>query len=220
MFQSPPPSTYSFTLLRHGESVGNAEGIHQGQSDFSLTERGIAQAHALANRWVSAQVSFDVIISSPLARARQTAEIISQVLHLPLEFDPVWMERDNGVMAGMYAEEAREKYPRPPFIHPYQPIGITGESQWELYLRGGRAVKSLLDRPPGSYLVVSHGGLLNMVFYAILGIPPQANFHGPRFRFRNTAFATLTYDPAEHNWHVWGVNDHAHWQNQVESEIP
>jgi broad specificity phosphatase PhoE len=72
-------------------------------------------------------------------------------------------------------------------------------------------VQSIFDRPPGSYLIVSHGGLLNMFFYAILGISPQPNFHGPRFRFNNSAFATLTYNPKTHRWYVMGVNDHQHW---------
>jgi broad specificity phosphatase PhoE len=77
-------------------------------------------------------------------------------------------------------------------MHPYQAVGETGESQWELYLRAGRAVQNLLKNPPGRYLVVSHGGILNLAFYAILGIAPQANFTGPRFRFANTAYATPT----------------------------
>jgi hypothetical protein len=55
-----------------------------------------------------------------------------------------------------------------------------------------------------------------MAFYAILGIAPQANFTGPRFRFSNAAFATLTYHPDQHKWSVFAVNDHSHWR-QAES---
>jgi broad specificity phosphatase PhoE len=124
------------------------------------------------------------------------------------------MERDNGLMAGLRPEEVREILPQPGFIHPFQAIGQTGESQWELYLRAGTALQRLLDRPPGSYLIVAHGGLLNMVFYAILGIAPLPNFHGPRFRFSNSAFATLSYNPGEHKWYVLGVNDRLHWKSE------
>jgi 2,3-bisphosphoglycerate-dependent phosphoglycerate mutase len=214
---STNPTEYFIILLRHGESIGNAEGKHQGQADFPLTERGTRQAHALAERWRQEKRSFDRVISSPLMRARQTTEIINGVLALPLEFDPLWMERDNGLLAGLTPEDALEIYPRPPFIHPYQAIGGTGESQWELYLRGGRAVQSLLDRPPGKYLIISHGGILNMVLYAILGITPHANFSGPRFRFANTAFASLSYSPGEHKWYVLGINDHLHWSEDSEA---
>ena len=213
MNSAPPnPVRYNLILLRHGESVGNAEGKHQGQSDFPLTERGEAQARALAERWLNSKTTFDLIISSPLARAQGTAEILAEALKLPLELNPLWMERNNGVLAGLRPDEATVSYPRPPFIHPYLPIGQTGESQWELYLRAGKAVQDLLHHPPGHYLIVSHGGILNMVLYAILGITPQANFYGPRFRFGNTAFATLSYNPAEHKWYIHGINDRNHWQ--------
>ncbi len=217
MFAANPNHTiFSIRLLRHGQSVGNADGLHQGQSDFPLTETGREQVSALADRWSSEAAHYDLVISSPLARARQTAEILTARLHQPLELDPLWMERDVGVLSGLRPEDAAELYPRPDFFHPYQPIGQTGESQWELYLRAGRAVQSLVNRPPGNYLVVSHGGLLNMVFYAILGITPQANFYGPRFRFGNAAFATLTYTPAQHKWAVLGLNDRSHWPFQDE----
>lgn len=214
----------NITLLRHGESVGNQEGYFQGQSDFPLTDTGRAQARALADRWQSENVSYDRIISSPLARARETAEILASILKNPMELDPIWMERDNGILAGLTPEEARDIHPRPDFINLFQPIGETGESQWELYLRAGQAVQKLVAQPLGSYLVVSHGGLLNMVVYVMLGIAPQANFHGARFRFRNTAFACMTYNPQRHVWRCEGINDRAHWRedqsNQLASEDP
>ena len=205
-----PPSKFLITLLRHGESLGNAGGIHQGRADFELSETGLAQARALAERWQRESVTFDRIISSPLLRARQTAEILAAALHIPVEFDPNWMERDIGQLSGLSVEEAAQRFPRPPFMHPYQALGGNGESRWEAYLRAGRAVQDLLRRPPGSYLVVSHGAILNMVLYAMLGIVPQANFQGARFRFYNTSFAVLQYDPANHNWQVEKLNDCDH----------
>ena len=208
------PTIYHLILLRHGESQGNFEGRHQGQADFPLTDRGRAQSQALLERWKSETREFDLVISSPLTRAQETAEIIASGLNIPLELDSLWMERDNGLMAGLSEEEVRETLPQQPFIHPYLAIGQTGESQWELYLRAGKAVQSILNRPPGSYLIVSHGGLLNMFFYAILGIAPQPNFHGPRFRFNNSAFATLSYNPTSHRWYILGVNDHTHWNSE------
>lgn len=212
------PGLYYITLLRHGESTGNAGGYLQGQADFPLSDTGREQARALAARWLSEAVSFDRIISSPLRRARETAEIIAEKpataqysKEIPVELDPVWMERDWGLISGLRRSEAEERYPRPEFIPTYQPIGLTGESQWALYLRAGRGIQALVDKPPGRYLVVSHGGILNVTMYAILGIVPQADFQGARFRFRNTAFASLVYDPSEHTWLVEGFNDHAHW---------
>src|SRR4026208_1958995 len=98
---------YRFTLLRHGESVGNVQARWQGQSEDPLTERGRAQARALAERWKSEAEKFDLAISSPLMRARETAEIIAAALNLKVEVDPIWLERDIGEMEGLTADEVR-----------------------------------------------------------------------------------------------------------------
>lgn len=195
--------TYYFvTLVRHGESVGNAQDIKHGQTDFPLTERGIAQARALAERWKAEGCTFDLCIASPLLRARQTAEILCAALGLPLELDPSWMEINIGLIDGSHETQAAQLVPKPPLSTPYTRAGITGESRWEVYLRAGKGIQSLLDRPPGRYLIVAHGVILNMALYAMLGIAPQADLQGPRFRFSNTAFASLCYEPHRHTWRL------------------
>ena len=210
----PPQNTnnhYTITLLRHGLSEGNANEIIQGQADYPLTDIGIAQAEALAQRWENERRQFDSIISSPQQRALQTAEIIAARLKLQVEPDPLWMERHVGQLTGLTMEQAEKLHPRPPFLPLFQPFAGTGESLFALYLRAGQAVESLLRRPPGKYLVVSHGGILNRVLYIMLGIPPQPNFQGARFRFRNTSFANLRFDPERHEWLLERLNDREHW---------
>jgi 2,3-bisphosphoglycerate-dependent phosphoglycerate mutase len=203
---------YHITFLRHGESVGNLENRFQGHADFPLTETGRAQARLLAERWKAEGRLFDRVFSSPLARARETAEIICAELNAPLELDPDWMEINNGLIAGLNREEAAQVARRPDFMTPYTRFGETGESRWELYLRAGRAIQRLLNQPAGSYLVAAHGGILNMTMYAILGIPIQADFSGPRFMFHNTTFATFTYEPEHHNWRMLHFDDRPHWK--------
>lgn len=202
---------FVITLLRHGESVGNAESRWQGQADYPLTDRGRAQANALAERWVREKMKFDFIISSPLSRTRETAEIVASKLKLPLEFEPLWLERDNGEFAGLTAHEVRQNFPPPDFTTPYDSVGTDGEGDWELFLRAGQALHSLLKREPARYLIVSHGGLLNQLMHAIVGIVPQANNAGTRFRFGNTAFAQVLYFPNQHRWAIDKLNDHLHW---------
>jgi 2,3-bisphosphoglycerate-dependent phosphoglycerate mutase len=193
---------HQITFLRHGESVGNAENRFQGHADFPLTERGREQAAGLAARWKAESLAFALCIASPLLRARETAEIIAGTLGIPLEFDPIWKELDNGLIAGLNHEEAAERVPPPEFMTPYTHFGRTGESRWEVFLRAGRGLQALLDRPPGHYLVVSHGGILNMALYGALSISPQADFTGPRFSFGNTGFARLRYEHTSHNWRL------------------
>lgn len=204
--------TYSVTFLRHGESVGNLENRFQGHADFPLTETGRLQARLLAERWKAEGRTFARAFSSPLLRARETAETVCAALDVPVEFDPDWMEINNGLIAGLNNDEAALVAPEPEFMTPYTRFGRTGESRWEVYLRAGRAIQRILDQPAGSYLVAAHGGILNMTMYAILGIPLQADFTGPRFMFHNTTFAVFSYEPAHHNWRMLAFDDRSHWK--------
>ena len=193
---------YDFVFLRHGESVGNAEERFQGQTDYPLTDMGRRQAEKLAERWVKEGIRLDLAVTSPLCRARETARIIAGALELPVEVDPIWMERNAGEIAGLTREETLERYPDTEYRTPYDAFGDSGEGDWELYLRAGTAVHGLLKRPPGRYLIVTHGGLLNKVMYAVLGIPVQGHANGPRFRFGNTGFAAFSYLPRRHQWRM------------------
>jgi 2,3-bisphosphoglycerate-dependent phosphoglycerate mutase len=203
-----------FTFLRHGESTGNAEKRHQGQAEFPLTDLGLRQTELLVDYWLSRNVKFDQAIASPLSRAKQTAEILADRLKLKLSFDPVWMERDNGELAGLLHEQAQQILPPPDYIPLYQPIASTGESQWELYLRAGTALNLLMKFPPGNYLVISHGGLLNMVIHALVGLVPQPNFQGPNFRFSNTGYTSVRYIPETSNWIFLEHNNTSHLLEQ------
>jgi len=202
---SASPPSYKFIFLRHGQSIGNAEGRYQGQADYPLTDIGIRQAQILAGNWERTGVELDLVISSPLARARQTAEIIAKQLGAALELDPVWMERDTGVIEGLRPDEAKRLYPPPDFLSPYTPIRSEAESSWDLYLRAGLGLAGLLKRKAARYLVVSHGAILNMTMYAILGITPQPNYHGPRFQFHNTTYISTTYRQQSYNWIIEGI---------------
>jgi broad specificity phosphatase PhoE len=205
-------AVFQITFVRHGESTGNVENRLQGMMDYPLSDTGRAQARALAERWLAEDVSFDTVISSPLSRASETAQILSDALKIPsFELEPLWVERDMGARAGMTIDEIRAKFPEPEFVNPYDSISDSGESDWALYLRGGQALHKILQRPPARYLVVAHGAILNMTLYAILGIAPQPNFQGPRFRMENTAFAAFRYYPEAHRWRVDVIGDRNHW---------
>lgn len=207
---------YHFVFLRHGESIGNAQARWQGQSDYALTEKGHRQVRALAERWKAEGVTFDLIISSPLTRAKETAETIASQLSVKVQFDPLWLERNIGEMEGLTADEVRRR-PRPPYLTPYDSIGGGGEGDWALFLRAGQALHDLLQRPPGSYLIVSHGGLLNQLMNAIIGIAPHVDPSGVRFRFENTGFAHVIYYPHQHRWAIDALNDHAHLNSAGQS---
>lgn len=201
---------FTLTFLRHAESRGNAEGYYQGQKDFPLTKRGKNQVKRLVSRWQADGTRIDKVITSPLSRARDTAELICQAFDCPLDQDDNWRERDMGLLTGVKREEGDTVVPKPDFFTPYDNMGVSGEGNWELYLRAGKAIHRILQQKPGRYLIVSHGGILNQALHVVLGITPQASGQGVHFRFVNTAFATVYYNPAQHKWVVWGLNDFTH----------
>ncbi len=81
-------------LVRHGESTGNASGLLVGRTDAALTERGLEQARSLA----AVASGATRVISSPLSRARATAEALGT--GLPVEVDERWIELDYGEFEG------------------------------------------------------------------------------------------------------------------------
>lgn len=188
------------TLLRHGRSLADDEGVHEGRYDSPLTEVGRRQANKRAKDFVQRGFTFDAIIASTLQRANETAHIIASALNIPVENDPDWMEKDNGKLAGLPYDLAEERYPKPSILSPYTPLGITGESHWDIYLRAARAVQKLVQRGPGSYLVVAHGGILNNAIRAMMGVTPGINQPGFAFGFGDTGYMRLHYYPAEHQW--------------------
>jgi 2,3-bisphosphoglycerate-dependent phosphoglycerate mutase len=196
------------TLLRHAESVGNAEGVHQGQSDYPLNAQGEAQSHKLQERWAREGRTFDRIISSPSTRARRTAEIVNEALKLPIEFDEDLLERAKGELEHMGFDAAVDRFGEIQSV--YQRWGGSGESDYLVYLRAARAFQALVRRGSGKWLVVSHGSLLNMLMRVALGLPLQFRGSGANFHILNTAFTDLVYHPDSMRAEIIRANDRAH----------
>ena len=210
----PDNPVYRITLVRHGESVGNAENRMQGHADYPLSDRGRAQALALAQRFRSEAITFDHVIASPLSRALETGRIIAAALGLAHpEPDPLWLERDVGNRSGMTWDEIRQHFPEPELAGPDDAIAGSGESDQDLFVRGTQALDSILRRPPARYLVASHGAILNMVLYAILGIAPPTAAPRTRFRLENGSFSRFRYFPLARRWQVDVIGDRAHWRD-------
>lgn len=90
-------------LTRHGQTDWNVKGKIQGLTDIELNETGIKQAEDTREKLLNENI--DVIISSPLKRARKTAEIIAKGRNIPLLIDPRITERCFGKFEGKTAQE-------------------------------------------------------------------------------------------------------------------
>ena len=188
------------TLVRHGRSRADDEGVHEGRYDSPLTEVGCAEAEKAGNELLARGLGCKAIIASPLQRAQSTARILARCLGLPVETDLDWIEMDNGPLAGLTFEEAELRYPKPAFRNPYDKHAGSGESAWALYARAARAMEKLIQRGPGHYMVVAHGGILNAALRTVLGLVPTGNNQGVDFRFGDLGYVRLTYIPEEHRW--------------------
>jgi phosphoserine phosphatase len=162
-----------FFILRHAQSEGNAGRIFQGSLDLPLDASGRAQAR-IAGEWLATQ-GIASILSSPLARAAETARIAAEACGLgQATYDPVFAELDVGIFTGMSYEESRERYP-----DIFQ--AFTGAS-WDavpgaekadaLYARAMRGWSLLRERAlegEGAIVCVSHGGFIQWLLRATFG---------------------------------------------------
>lgn len=90
-------------FVRHGQTDWNIQNRLQGSSDIPLNSTGIKQAHILADKLRSTH--FDYIISSPLSRALNTANIINEHRDIPLITDTSLLERSFGCLEGVKGDE-------------------------------------------------------------------------------------------------------------------
>lgn len=151
-------------LIRHGETDWNLEGRFQGHTDIPLNAHGREQIAGMARILEELPFSMDLIVSSPLSRARESAEIIAEKLSYPKEAiltEPLLTERFFGAAEGLTAPERKEKYPDGNFP------GM--ETLEELFCRAGTAFEKLArdygDR--AHVLAVAHGAILNAVLTVV-----------------------------------------------------
>lgn len=160
-------------LLRHGETDWNKKRLLQGHTDIPLNEKGRAQVDDTVRKLCSLDVRMDAIVSSPLKRARETAEIAADRLGYPKEriaVEALLIERGFGEGEGMSLEEMKEKYPD---------SDCPGmESRETLVKRAGRA----FDKITGDFydaeriLLTAHGAVLFALLEAVC--PEQIPYVG------------------------------------------
>jgi probable phosphoglycerate mutase len=151
-----------FWFLRHGETDWNARGLSQGGVDIPLNPTGLAQARSAAERLGSRGIA--TIVSSPLTRARVTAEIVGAALSVPVQTDDGLREVRFGVQEGQ---------PMSDWFYDWVAGNFTpngAETFAKLRCRAVMAVNRAIVRPP-VVLVVAHGALFRALRTA-MGIEP------------------------------------------------
>jgi 2,3-bisphosphoglycerate-dependent phosphoglycerate mutase len=168
-------------LVRHGETDFNRALRFQGHLDAPLNALGMRQAQRLGEHLAAQDVR--PLLVSDLLRTRQTAEPVATQWQTLAVTDPLWREQSFGVIEGLTLDEVRERHPDvvqgwrrldPDFA----PEG--GESRRQFHARVMQAVQALVARCAqegwSTGVVVSHGGVLDMVYRSATG----QSLAGPR----------------------------------------
>ncbi len=147
-------------LLRHGL---DDERFIGGWSNVELVEEGIEQVKRTIEFMEESQIVFDRIYSSDIKRAVETARLVSDAYHIPIELQPCLRELDKGLLTGMPKEQAEQLYP-----DYMENVGIyasypKGESMLDLYRRQKEVLEWLLGLE--KCLIVTHRGPINMYYF-------------------------------------------------------
>ena len=156
-------------FVRHGESEANAAHRFAGRTDSPLTERGRRQADAVAETLAS--VRFDRIVSSPLARCRDTALVIARRQQLPVDIEPDLVEIDVGEKTGMPFDEVKGL---PDWKDDSFVAWPRGETLDEVLSRAHRVITRIAAENAGRrVLIVVHGGVTRILMSHFLGLLPR-----------------------------------------------
>jgi ribonuclease H / adenosylcobalamin/alpha-ribazole phosphatase len=174
----PGGSALTTLLLRHGETALSAERRFAGRGDIPLTSAGLAQAAAVADR-LAARGGIDTLVTSPLARARQTAEVVAKATGAPLEADDGLAEADFGKWEGLTFAEASERWPDE--ISAWLSGADAAPPGGESFAAVARRVDGALDRllaqhRSGTLLLISHVTPIKTLVCRALLAPPAALF--------------------------------------------
>ena len=181
-------------LIRHGQTDWNLAERMQGRSDIPLNETGREQARVAAS--ALADEPWDAVVSSPLGRARETAEIIATALGVPLGagYDEL-VEQDFGAAEGTFVSELATRWPDRDFAdkEPDDEVGPRGIRGLELIAR---------DHPGARVLAVAHGTLIRHTLAAITGhetrqYPKLDNASSSFVRFADAAWRVHTVGGAD-----------------------
>ena len=161
-------------LVRHGETLWNAERRIQGQIDIGLNQHGLRQARA-AGEYLRDEGA-TALYSSDLARAWATAHALAEATGLKAQPMPELRERKYGIFEGLTYDQARQEYPEV-YAHfearqPELAFPGGGESLHDLSVRVVAALQEVVARHRGeTVLLVTHGGVLDVVNRFARGLP-------------------------------------------------
>ncbi len=159
-------------LVRHGETEWNRETVFRGTVDIPLNDNGVAQARAAARSLSGVPVS--AVVSSPLSRARATAEAIARPHKLEVRLDPDLTDLCFGEWQGLGLEEVRRRFPDlyQQWVKRPEAVRFPGGEDLPSVLDRALAAadRVLRERPGEAVVLVSHRVVLKLLVAHALGL--------------------------------------------------
>lgn len=174
-------------MIRHGSTSWNKEGRAQGSSDIPLDEDGLTAAYRLAERL--SHENWNVIYSSPLLRAKQTAEAIEEKIGTGnIIYDARLCEVGGGKIEGTTEKERIHKWGKD-----WRTLDLGIEAVDQVIARGMSFIEEIMKKHDNeSILIVSHGAFLKHLLTKML---PEANMEA---NLKNTSLTSIVYENS--NW--------------------
>ena len=161
-------TTTKLCLIRHGETAWNTERRLQGHTDIPLNAKGALQARQMAQALKDINLTFDVLYTSDLKRAADTANAVVELFGVEANVDSAFRERHFGALQGMSTTEAPLLRPDIWQAHISRDLEHDlegGESIGQFALRVQNALDKIQQQHSGkTILIVSHGGTLDMMY--------------------------------------------------------
>lgn len=187
--------TTNLCLIRHGETDWNAQGKIQGRTDIPLNAKGRKQAKETSSFLLNG--NFDLIITSPLLRAKETGKIINSALNLTIYTMDEFIERNYGKAEGLTREERAKRY-------------VNGqvpdiESLGNLHKRIKSGLEKIIQCYPNKQVIlVAHGGIIN----AILALLSDSQIGSGKTKLLNACISNLEFK--QDQWEIKDYNQTTH----------
>ncbi len=197
-----------FILIRHGQTEWNrgAERF-RGHADLPLNETGLAQAQKVATRLAREKIA--ALYSSPLQRARQTAQPLADAQHLEIQTHDGLLDIDFGALEGMTIDEARQAFPD--VIEKW--TGAPGHAKFpkgDSFKQVRTRIEVMLDELAAKHsgetvALVSHKVVCGAMMCVVLGLPADA-----LWRIQQDNACIDVFEKRDADWVVTLMNDTGH----------
>jgi phosphoserine phosphatase len=197
-------------LIRHGETESNRKGIFRGRLDIPLSTKGREQAEGLKEYFKN--ISIDTLYSSPLGRAKETAEIALPGHHVIVE--PMLNNLDLGDWSGMNKASVKEKLPgmwEQWITHPETIAFPGGEALDDVLQRSKRFLETAVAGEGECIAVVSHRSVVKVILAAAIGLEKDYYW---KFHLDNASVSLVYFEPGR-GFTLVKINDTHHLKGTV-----